>query len=100
MKRIVNIFVMFTLSTFFISTTSAQEKLYATNPFVGTWKLISITNETLPHGDKINSFGLNPSGYLNYSSDGRVLIRSDIINLKEINLYFHCQRSVIQKLES
>jgi hypothetical protein len=40
---------------------------------IGTWKLLSAVREERPSGIKTDLFGANPVGYLNYSSDGRML---------------------------
>jgi hypothetical protein len=47
---------------------------------LGTWKLVSVSNEDIPSGAKADFFGPNPIGYLNYGADGRmmvVVVRSD-----------------------
>jgi len=41
----------------------------ASNPFVGTWRLISWEDET-EAGEKRSPFGPNPNGYIMYSADG------------------------------
>ena len=40
---------------------------------LGTWRLISAVREEIPSGAKIELFGPNPVGYLNYAPDGRML---------------------------
>lgn len=40
---------------------------------VGTWKLVSAVREEIPTGAKVDLFGENPAGYLNYAPDGRML---------------------------
>lgn len=44
------------------------------NPFLGTWKLISVTQDTVPPSETENLFGNHPSGFLNYSDDGRMMV--------------------------
>jgi hypothetical protein len=39
---------------------------------VGTWKLVSATREDTA-GSKVNQLGTNPTGYLNYAPDGRMM---------------------------
>jgi lipocalin-like protein len=39
---------------------------------VGTWKLISAT-DTTENGDVKDSFGRNPTGFLTYTADGRMM---------------------------
>jgi hypothetical protein len=40
---------------------------------LGTWKLVSAIREEKPSGVKTDLFGSNPTGFLNYSPDGRML---------------------------
>lgn len=44
------------------------------NPFLGTWKLISVTRDTVPPSKTTNSFGEQPSGFLNYDDDRMMVI--------------------------
>jgi Lipocalin-like domain len=41
------------------------------NPLIGTWKLNSYVMTTTT-GERSTPFGEHPSGYLSYSSDGRM----------------------------
>ena len=43
------------------------------NPFVGTWKLVSITNMTDKGEDK-EAAGRNPTGFITYTADGRMMV--------------------------
>ncbi len=43
-----------------------------TGPHIGTWMILSYTRENLASGEKTDQFGLHPSGYLMYGSDGRM----------------------------
>ena len=45
-----------------------------THPFLGTWKLLSVTQDTVPPSKEIDSFGAHPQGYLNYTADGRMIV--------------------------
>ncbi len=50
------------------------------NPLIGTWRLVSVTREAIPSGEKTDMFGPNPIGYISYGADGRmlvVMVRSD-----------------------
>lgn len=40
---------------------------------LGTWKLVSAVREEILSGAKVNLFGTNPQGFLNYSPDGRMI---------------------------
>jgi hypothetical protein len=47
---------------------------------IGTWKLVSVIAEDLATGEKRDAWGSNPSGYINYGPDGRMMVintRSD-----------------------
>ena len=37
------------------------------NPVLGTWKLKSVVRELTATGERINSFGDHPEGYISYS---------------------------------
>jgi hypothetical protein len=39
---------------------------------VGTWKLVSVVARPASGGEAVNAMGENPSGFLTYTSDGRV----------------------------
>src|SRR5271157_2788787 len=41
---------------------------------LGTWKLVSYVREDLPSGAKSDVMGAHPSGYINYASDGRMMV--------------------------
>ena len=41
---------------------------------VGTWKLIAAVREELPSGTKTDFLGSNPTGYINYAPDGRMIV--------------------------
>ena len=41
---------------------------------LGTWKLVSYVREDLPSGAKSDVLGAHPSGYINYGSDGRMMV--------------------------
>jgi hypothetical protein len=42
------------------------------NALIGTWKLVSATNTTAK-GDIENAFGVNPTGFLTYTADDRMM---------------------------
>ena len=47
---------------------------------IGTWKLVAVVSEDVASGEKADFFGPNPSGYITYSPDGRMMVinvRSD-----------------------
>jgi hypothetical protein len=46
---------------------AADDDLY------GTYKLISSTRKTLDTGESFDSYGKNPSGYITYGRDGRMM---------------------------
>jgi len=41
---------------------------------IGTWRLVSTVSEDLTTGEKSNTWGPNPSGYINYGPDGRMIV--------------------------
>jgi len=56
--------------------TSAQTERPSTiqQAILGTWKLISYVRQDLPSGATSDVMGAHPSGYINYSSDGRMMV--------------------------
>lgn len=40
---------------------------------LGTWRLVSAVREEIPSGAKMDLFGPNPQGFLNYGRDGRMI---------------------------
>ncbi len=51
---------------------AAQEHAACTGPQIGTWKLQSLTTEYLDTGQKVQSLGAHPTGYLSYGTDCRM----------------------------
>jgi Lipocalin-like domain len=41
---------------------------------VGTWRLIAAVREEIPSGNKSDFLGPDPSGYISYAPDGRMLV--------------------------
>jgi len=41
---------------------------------IGTWKLVSYIGEEVPSGARADVMGPHPSGYINYSRDGRMIV--------------------------
>jgi hypothetical protein len=56
----------------FSSICLADESI--TNKIVGTWKLVSVKHIQILSGAIADDYGSHPRGYLNYSSDGQVMI--------------------------
>lgn len=44
------------------------------NPLLGTWKLQSFVTEYEDDGERVESFGARPDGYLSYGADGRMYV--------------------------
>ena len=40
---------------------------------IGTWKLVSVVREEVPSGAKVDFFGPEPHGFINYGPDGRMI---------------------------
>jgi Lipocalin-like domain len=54
---------------------SAQsERSPAEQAIVGTWKLVSYVREDVSSGAKSDVMGPHPSGYINYGTDGRMIV--------------------------
>jgi hypothetical protein len=51
-------------------TVSALDK----EDFYGTFKLVSNTRKMLDTGEVLNTYGQQPSGYITYGKDGRMLV--------------------------
>ncbi len=41
---------------------------------LGTWKLVAYVREDLPSGAKSDVMGAHPAGFINYASDGRMMV--------------------------
>jgi Lipocalin-like domain len=41
---------------------------------LGTWTLVSYVREEIPSGARSDVMGAHPSGYINYGSDGRMIV--------------------------
>ncbi len=52
----------------------AQQGASAAHPLIGTWKLVSVTRDAIPSGEKAGLMGPNPIGYITYGSDGRMMV--------------------------
>jgi len=57
-----------------VCTLRAQDLDAVKRNLVGTWRLVSYIREEIPSGAKSNIMGPHPSGFLNYSSDGRMIV--------------------------
>jgi hypothetical protein len=44
------------------------------SPLLGTWKLLSFTQEDASTGEKFSPLGSRPVGYISYSPDGRMMV--------------------------
>ncbi len=44
------------------------------NLLIGTWRLVSVSREAIPSGEKTDLMGPNPFGYLTYGPDGRMMV--------------------------
>jgi hypothetical protein len=41
---------------------------------IGTWKLISAVREDVPSGQKTDMLGAHPTGFINYTADGHMMV--------------------------
>ena len=67
MALLVTAFVLLVLGTVFPILAEENDRL------VGTWKLVSAVSEELSTGQKTNIYKGHPTGFITYSSDGRVM---------------------------
>ena len=44
------------------------------DPLVGTWKLVSSTRKDVESGEESHTYGSHPTGFLNYSAGGRMMV--------------------------
>ncbi len=63
--------VAISLSFLVLGKAAADEDIY--HRFYGTWKLASIVQKTDTGEEKIDDYGKNPIGYINYAPDGRMM---------------------------
>jgi hypothetical protein len=66
-KRIIIIIILFLISFRAISNPLVLQQLY------GTWKLVSITREN-SSGKKLDEYGMDSIGYINYAPHGRMMV--------------------------
>jgi len=74
MKRIVVLVVLAILTLPGGPTAQTGQQNAAQQQFLGTWKLVSYVGEEIPSGIKSDVMGDHPSGYINYGSDGRMMV--------------------------
>lgn len=73
MKRLIaTTIALFTI--FCYAPLQAQQEEATRHKLLGTWKLISVISEEIPSGAKTELMGSNPSGYISYGSDGRMMV--------------------------
>ena len=59
--------------TVIFAISSAHAQTLATNPFVGTWKLIA-ADKLLPDGTRVADYGTQPHGMAIFTADGHMMI--------------------------
>jgi|SRR5581483_9819040 len=60
-------------AAFVVSACASSTDAQSRDALVGTWKLVSATN-TMENGQVVeNAYGQNPTGFLTYTSDGRMM---------------------------
>jgi hypothetical protein len=74
MKRAVLLFVVALLGLPFHLSAQAGEANPMKQAILGTWKLVSYIREGVLSGARSDVMGKHPSGYLNYGSDGRMMV--------------------------
>ena len=73
MKRLIITAIAF-FTVFSSAPLQAQQEEATRAKLLGTWKLVSVSSEEVPSGVKTPLLGSNPSGYINYGSDGRMMV--------------------------
>jgi hypothetical protein len=66
---------------------------------VGTWKLVSGT-DTTDKGDVKDAFGVNPTGFLNYSADGSMIVLITYGGRKPLSVYDAISAPVAERAEA
>src|SRR4051812_32013406 len=61
--------VVLALACFGVNTAYALEA----EEILGTWKLVSSTRKVLETNEEFNTYGLHPTGWINYGRDGRTM---------------------------
>jgi hypothetical protein len=74
MKRAILLAVVAVLSLPFHLSAQTGQARAAQQAILGTWKLVSYIREDVLSGAKSDVMGDHPSGYLNYGSDGRMMV--------------------------
>ncbi len=74
MKRAVLLAVLAALAVPCCAWAQAADAASPQQQFVGNWKLLSYVRAEVPSGTKSDVMGAHPSGYINYSSDGRMMV--------------------------
>lgn len=70
------------------------------NPLVGTWKLISVRG-TNSQGEVIQSpFGANPTGFLTYTADGRMMVIITNGGRKPLSVNDRVSASAVERAEA
>ena len=74
MKQAILLVVVAVLGLPFHLSAQAGQANTVQQAILGTWKLVSYIREDVPSGAKSDVMGDHPSGYLNYGSDGRMMV--------------------------
>jgi len=74
MKRVVPLIVLVALALPCGASAQNAQASSIQQQFLGTWKLVSYVGEEVPSGAKSDVLGPHPSGYINYGSDGRMIV--------------------------
>ena len=57
-----------------VGLAQADQSTASTASLVGSYKLVASTRKMVDTGEVSDTYGKQPSGYINYSSDGRMLV--------------------------
>jgi len=74
MKRAILILVLAVVALPGRASAQADQANSIQQRILGTWKLVSYVREEIPSGAKSDVMGADPSGYINYGRDGRMMV--------------------------
>jgi Lipocalin-like domain len=74
MKRRIVLFVLAMLVLTIRASAQTSQAGTDQQRMIGTWKLVSYVREEMPAGTKSDVMGAHPSGFINYSADGRMIV--------------------------
>ena len=74
MKRTIQVLVLLAVSAPWRSRAHTEQTASVQQQILGTWRLVSYVREEVASGAKSDVMGPHPYGYINYGSDGRMIV--------------------------